>query len=347
VVKLVLRGPPEVRHLSMVRIAPGQPAIVYSRFGLYIPRDGDQSIQLNDSVHQSVSYLSSFAENPNQLGSDVTEFPAPADYIVPVRDLDSTDSPQLIVPYRSSLKKFQARWVGELPERITGAVKLDPENGRLPLTGALTNQTGKDLSDVYLAFHVTGDRDWMVYLPSWAKNQTVDMKDLSKALYVGSSDNGKNTLNAYPGENKPLSDEVAPAAARNDREFHGWINYWYSRYRRGVTDDGANVTRPVGVVFPMLSLFDRLPPSRNVLEMPGGLGGGTMDRFELYRRGARMLNVSPSIMAGQLAILATADGALPIPVEIDGDVVGGTGTILYQFLLPIDRGDADRPTTQQ
>ena len=45
VVKLVLRGPPQVRHLTMVRVTPGQPAIAYSRFGLYIPRDGDQTIE--------------------------------------------------------------------------------------------------------------------------------------------------------------------------------------------------------------------------------------------------------------------------------------------------------------
>jgi hypothetical protein len=59
-----------------------------------------------------------------------------------------------------------------------------------------------------------------------------------------------------------------------------------------------------------------------------------------------MLDLSPSIMAGQLAILVTEKGPLPIPVEINGDVVPGTGKVLYQFLLPIDRGDADQPTTQ-
>jgi hypothetical protein len=347
VVKIVLRGPPEIRHLSIVRIAPNQPAIVYSRFGLYIPRDGDQSIRLNDALHQSVSYISSFAENPNQLGADVTEFPSPADYLVPVRDLDSVDPAEITVPYRSSLKKFQTRWIGELPDRITGSLKLDPKNGRVPLTGTLTNQTAKNLSEVYLAFHVTGDKDWMIYLPNWASGQTLDMKDLGKALYVGSDDNGKNTLNASPGQSKILSDEVSPAAARNDRDFHGWLNYWYSPLRKGNSLAGANVDTPLGTVFPMLSLFDRIPPSRNIPEDPSKVTGGTTDRFELYRRGARMLNVSPSIMAGQLAILATAQGTLPVPVEIDGDVIGGTGTILYQFLLPIDRGDADRPTTQQ
>jgi len=264
-----------------------------------------------------------------------------------VRDLASSEAAQITVPYRSSLKKFQTRWVGDLPDRITGTIKLDPEDSRLPLSGFLTNQTGKDLYDVYLAFVAPGNRDWVIYLPGWPKNQTIDIKkDLAKPLYVGSSDNGHNQFNAGPGEKKVLSDELAPPGGRNDRDFHGWQNFWYNRFRRTNSEEGARVDDSASIVLPVLSLFDRLPPSRNLAENVQKQSGGTTDRFELYRRGARMLNVSPSIMAGQLAVLASTEGPLPVPVEINGDVIGGTGTVLYQFLLPIDRGDVDKPTTQ-
>src|SRR5205085_2424208 len=47
-VRLTLRGDPEMRHISLVRAAAGEPATVYSRFGLYIPRDGVQQIELKD-----------------------------------------------------------------------------------------------------------------------------------------------------------------------------------------------------------------------------------------------------------------------------------------------------------
>jgi len=33
-------------------------------------------------------------------------------------------------------------------------------------------------------------------------------------------------------------------------------------------------------------------------------------------------------------------------MEINGDKAEGQGTTFYQFLLPIDRGDVDKPTTQ-
>ena len=126
-VKLVLRGPPEVKHLSVVRIAPGQPAIVYSRFGLYIPRDGDQTIELDDTTPGQLSYLSALAEHPQQLG-DNAEFAGPAGLRrAGPRGVGHDRPPSITVPYRSSLKKFQARWVGEVTPKIgtVGGLKLD------------------------------------------------------------------------------------------------------------------------------------------------------------------------------------------------------------------------------
>src|SRR5450432_84001 len=46
IVKLVLRGPPELKHFSIVRESVGEPGVVISRMGLYIPRDGMQKIEL-------------------------------------------------------------------------------------------------------------------------------------------------------------------------------------------------------------------------------------------------------------------------------------------------------------
>jgi len=58
-----------------------------------------------------------------------------------------------------------------------------------------------------------------------------------------------------------------------------------------------------------------------------------------------MLNVSQSVMSGQLAILAAAQGPVPMPLEVDGDKVTGKGWTFYQFILPIDRGSLDGPPT--
>jgi hypothetical protein len=343
VVKLVLRGPPEVRHLTFVRAAPGEPAIVYSRFGLYIPRDGDQKIELENISATSLSYLSPFAEHPQQLG-DVTEFPSPADYFVPVRDLKSDTLPQLTVPYRSSLKKFQARWVGDLPGRIAASVKLDPDDYSLPLIGTLTNNTGVDLNDIYLAFNLDHEKDWMIYIPNWPKNSTFDIKrDFAKPMRVGK----ESVREAVPGDKKVISDVIASGSARKDPRFPCWINFWFGHFHRSSTaNDDPNITESESdVIYPMLSVFDRIPA---VPKTPSNNGSKTFDddRVELYNRGARMINASASIAAGQLVVLATTKGPLPIPVQVDDNKVTGDGTVFYQFILPIDRGKLDEPTTK-
>ena len=335
VVKLVLRGPPEIKHLSFVRVAPGEPAIVYSRFGLYIPRDGEQKLELTDTSPASVSYLSPFAEHPQQLGGDVTEFPSPTEYYVPVRDLKSDTSPVINVDYRSSMKKFQARWVGDWSNRFTSSLKLDPNDSSLPLSGTINNGSGVDLEDVYLAFNAGGDNDWMIYIPRWPKDTTYDIKrDFTKPLLVG-----KEKGFGLPGDKKILCDEIAGIS-----KVHGWANYWYDHFRHGSSGDpNTPGESDLEFVYPMLSVFNRIPAMPNTLKMDNSSND---DAVELYNRGARMLDASASIAAGQVVVIAAAKGPLPIPLQVDDEKMTGDGTVFYQFILPIDRGSLDQPTTK-
>ncbi len=338
-VHLVLRGAPVLAHLSFVRMADGQPAIVYSRFGLYIPNDGDQKIELQDTSGASVSCLSPFAEHPQQLG-DVSEFPSPADYMVPVRDLKSDTLPQLTVPYRSSMKKFQARWVGDVPAKFVGSVKLDRNDKGLPLSGSITNATGQDLTDVYMAFNVENDRDWMIYVPTWNKGLTYNLKkDFGRPKLVGKEEGQSESI---PGKGVILCDEIAPNSSESDTQLHGWQNFWFNHFRRSSMIDDPNVNdSDFGFVYPVASLFTRLPA------MPDTINGtkGAEDRVELYNRGLRMINASPSVTAGQLVILTATRGPLPIPLQVNGDKIDGDGTVFYQFILPINRGKVEAPTT--
>ena len=49
-VKLILRGDPELTHTSIAQAAMGDHTHVLSRIGLYIPRDGNQSLDLTDTA---------------------------------------------------------------------------------------------------------------------------------------------------------------------------------------------------------------------------------------------------------------------------------------------------------
>ena len=60
IVKLLLQGPAEVRHVSFMRQMAGEPTRVYSQFGLYIPRDGEQRVALKNTAKDAVSYVTAY-----------------------------------------------------------------------------------------------------------------------------------------------------------------------------------------------------------------------------------------------------------------------------------------------
>src|SRR5205085_2752017 len=110
-----------------------------------------------------------------------------------------------------------------------------------------------------------------------------------------------------------------------------WDIYWYRKYRGNnylneIQADDSNESFRRS--FPMLSLFDRLPPVKS---------GQQADRFEIRRRGARRFDVSHAVGAGALIVLAQATTPLPVPLTVEGDKPEGTGTTFYQYVLPIDR----------
>ncbi len=113
-VKVVLRGPPELRHVSIVRYAVGEnTGVIDSRFGLYIRQDGIKTIALGDTAPHEVSYLTPFSLHP-QYADNSGELAAYLEYQIPVRDASESGPVSVAIPYRSTSKKLQAHWVGEI-----------------------------------------------------------------------------------------------------------------------------------------------------------------------------------------------------------------------------------------
>jgi hypothetical protein len=337
IVRLVLRGPPELRHFSIVKMTPNEPAVVISRFGLYIPRDGNQQIDLKDADPDSISSISPLPIHPAHLprAPDQTG----PEYIVPVAEQVTSTS----VPYRSTLKKFQATWVGQIEQSIRGKPKLVPGKW---IGGTLINGTGNRLQNVYIAFSYPPETgvggDWMLYVPNWEPGTTMD---LEKAYNV-----------AEDGGGVPF---IGQQDKRGDGRFRGklntrgtdWYEWWFgdkvSDIRGGPMNEGyddSGSTNPKSL--PIMSFFDRFPPLKNTernLRQPS-------TRVEILRRGGRILDMSGSLSAGNLVVIATAEGPIPIPLEVEGDKVTGTGTIFYQVALPLDRSAipaATQPTTAE
>jgi hypothetical protein len=342
-VKLVLGGAPELRHISIVRIATGQPAVVYSRFGLYIPRDGRQRLELAPPADGWSSAMSAFARHP-LLESDFPDDNGP-DYDVPVQD-EAADGPlALDVPYRSTLKRFEARWAGTLPQYIQGTPVLSA--GAIPVRGILKNKTGKSLSDVFIAVkgaaHDGSSDDYLLYLPQWDDEQAIDLAQEFR-VRLGSPDVPGNAAapdaaqrlagNALVGPYSP----PAPDRAVVGRIEQDWQPFWMRNMpNRGIGGD-SRVSDPT-MVIPMLSFFSRIPPMR--------ADPDTGARFELRRLGARQLDVSPAVAAGAVVIVASVhNDPLPIPLTVQGEPVTGSGWTIYQFVLPADTTIASTPSTR-
>lgn len=340
IVKLVLRGPPELYHVSIVRVSPQSDAVIHSQFGLYIKRDGIQRIVLKESDPKRESYIIPYPDHPDQNPIEKTGFTAYLEYEVPMRDRNSGEPPAIEVPYRSTLKKFRAQWVGRFPGNITGSARII--DGRL--AGRLTNNTGVDLHNVYLAFAPTpaqgqGQDDLLIEIPdtqfaaAWPKGAIWDLADIMSQL-----------------RNQGIEIERPGTIGARGRLNGTWLaknvkGNWVDNQLAGRLG-GIDLSQDDKRVPVLLSLFDRLEPTKNA---PGP--NSANDRFELLRRSARHMDASAAVSTGHLLVLATsgtdnrAPVPLPFPLQVEeATPTVGRGAIFYQFVVPMERsGTATQP----
>jgi hypothetical protein len=211
--------------------------------------------------------------------------------------------------------------VGEVSGKVEGSARLLDQNF---IEGSVTNGTGKLLRNVYIAFSypVQGGLggDYLLYLPVWEPGITLDLN----REFMRAGEDGKPTptvgINGTPDEGKRVRGKIDV----------NWFPYWEQKLKPRMMetrfDDHLDRVRRS---FPVMSFFERLPPTKNP--------GNKNERVELLRRGARHLDVSHLLAAGALVVLAESAEPMPVPLEVEGSLVGGTGTTLYQFLLPLDR----------
>jgi hypothetical protein len=332
IVKLVVRGPPVLKHNSVVEQAAGEAAHVRSNFSLYIKQDGNQKIELKDSAPGAVTTLTSIAKHPDYITGSIDSTSA-IEYDVPVRDVDTPDPPAITVPYRSTMKQFTANWYGDAGGKIEGSAKLvDPPK---MIDGVLSNGTGKKLEDVYIAFKYPGQGvgggDYILWLKSWDAGVSVD---LARAFYM----NDKGDRTSLPNHDRGL----IPGTDKTDR-LAGPLNLawqeevWNPFLRHQAGAFSGEPIRDLNQSFVVLSLFDRLQPIENQTT-------DTEDRVDLLRRGARHLDRSAALSAGSLVILARSYGPIPVPLEVEGDKMTGDGPVYYQFVLPLQRDGVSAAT---
>ena len=205
----------------------------------------------------------------------------------------------------------------------------------------MTNQT---LRNVYFAFRsATGD-DAIMYVPTWEAGVTLDLAD----LWQNGDKSALLDANNPKLKHLDVSDVNDPSRGVFLRgTFQDWSQVWLNiggstlgSGDRRYDDFDAAYPRTL----PVLSLFGRLPP-RNP-------ASSERRRVEILRTGARDLDVSNALLAGNLVVIAQADDQpLPLPFKVEGRTPDGGGRVLYQFVMPIDRSAVNTrmmkpPTTQ-
>jgi len=323
VVQIAVSGSPQVSHFSVVRYAPGAPTDVMSNFGLYIPRDGPQEITLGPPTSGAVGYVAPLSEHPDYARSAVG-FVDHLQYAVPLPEAATAHT--INVPFRRTLKRLEARWAGDTGHTgIIGQVRA--VDGKSLLEGKLANSTGQDLKHVYIVFtQRTGgtSTDWMLYLPTWRDNTSLNLADEMNSAALLSPDGP-----AQPGRGSKVKAPVTRGQS--------WTQYWRPmlRIRGGLAQDNAltdlmNASGPPNS-FVMMSLFSLLEPLANQDQ--------NLDRAEILRRGGRHFDLASVVTAGDIVVLAQAEKPLPLPlpIEVNGRTPAGEGMVFFQAVVPLQR----------
>ncbi len=356
VVRVLQSGTPRLEHVTILRVPAGENAVIKSRIGLYIPSDGLKTLELQKTGPRTTNWITAYPDHPKHRDlADESQFLAMKQYIVPIVDAASDDPVRVNMPWRSTMKRIEARWTGEFAGRIDGQVSL---TGRSypDVQGVLTNSTPWTLQEVYLAYrgaNVNGDGsnvggDRVIYIPQWKQGERIDLTELlssDKVYRIGPSKGqregvprlGKVVYGGIELMHRDFSNEYIPGDA--------WAGYWYSgsKFSEKILNDDSVDDSGAGyeVSLPLCSLFDRVPPMRND---KGNDGQYRNTRKDVIRVGARGLNVSPAVAAGSMVVLAEAYGPLPMPLTVDGATPTGNGVILCQFILPLGPPSASATT---
>jgi hypothetical protein len=332
-----------LRHFSLVRVMPGEPSWVEGRVGLYVPRDGNQDIALPPGSSEHVSVVAPYAIHPWHAGN-VDQYPSYRRYELGVKESAGEEPAAISVPYRSTAKRLQFSWRGELagrgeakaPVGLSGVVAIPaPGTSQALLTGTLTNNAGSDLKHVWLVYRAQAGlyrgQDVILYMPEWKDGVQLKLD----ALTVRPNMKLLREVDAARSDLVFSPEAVQGSPLTVVERLPLWGQWLQPAIAGGVTmianapfdDTAARVPR--GWFF--LSFFDR---------MPFWVNTPNYTRAELMRLNGRFMDASPAVSAGRLVVMAqTPDDQAPppLPLSVDGDEVAGTGLTLFQFVLPLDR----------
>jgi hypothetical protein len=311
----------DMKHQTLVMgtaNAVGDVSLV-SYYGIFAPVEGQVQLALPETA--GLAYLAPFCPQVEK----VEQYADPQTYV-----MDNTSLLSLKVPFRSTLKKMQARWTGPLKMEfdVTGLeVKQGGRDakGWLPPTiaGQIINKTGYKLHDIEVIIpgdaSVPDGKGVNDVIPD-AIASINELKDGETFELAGAESKMLNGLPNYPGA---LGKYVAATARRYASEHATGMS---GSIRLDPSDEGlSREAYPVD----FLNVF---------LEHRAAQPLTSEDRMEFERQLTRLMDRSKNWRTSRAIVIAHAGSeaegvASPLPVSVAGREVRGSGEILFTWVV--------------
>lgn len=300
-----------VQHLSMIDHVFGQPVNrARTWFGVILPTYGAQRVSIGDPEAPG-DWRHTLTAWHNPAPETHKPFPDSRGYIVQTSRPDT-----LTVPTRSTVKQFQADWIGappwKMPSPVDGPIRLD-DNGRL--RGRIAHELPGLLEKVQIVLvqrqapfapHAYGGRmpfrtrAWSLAAGGWAPGEVVDLSTLSN-------------------EARTLGDQFFRDVTESGARFS-------NLGLGGPVTDGRFADQKLAMLTwaPMLE-----PPVWQTFQ-------STAPKLMIQRRMTHGWDVGKwftqpcLIVVGQLP-----DAASPVPIYVDGERAASRGRTVVRWIYPL------------
>jgi hypothetical protein len=350
---------PSIRHLTIIdqlavdpsqtdptQGAPMQRATAY--FSAFLPGYSPTLVSLGDEEKQD-NLLASWSKPPSGTGDS---FPNKDRYTIPYDDDDDSrpDNPgRYRVPARATSADFIARWMGSVPTKWGELIKIEAPVGvelnraempnTIQLSGQISHLLPGDLQQVRIIVvtpyrrPLTGfsanatlpmpipDRSGQMPLygfyfsldrPYWKPGQTIDFSELV----------GKNTL-TLGSPNYQIQDQFETLYRKPIAE---------QLYGAAITGESLSEESRRRYL-ESLSLYSMLEPPEWLQRNPGQ----TVVAARAEREHARELDLSAWLTRPCIIVMGFLENApTPVPIEVEGEPVGSSGTTLIRWIYPLD-----------
>lgn len=314
----------DLRHRTFVAGTVGDnEAMVLSYMGVFAPTNDYVTLGLPESA--GLSYLAPLNEPSVQ---DMQTFADPQSYYLPRDPRSGNDSGSTLirVPFRSTLKKIQARWVGPLGGtfEVTSAagIKKDRSAGEmitpLQIEGTLVNRTAYEFTHVMFVALSDDIRDYISpssifdLRGSWRPGQPIVLERDTTRRKPTLKEILDATVQAIPSKGPVggYGGGFAPASPLKSNE-----------------ENKADTVMPIDLLNILLDMRDGELLTEN-------------GRAEFERQLTRQFDRSAALRATRLMLIATAGGdgqnaVLPLNLRVGDKTLRGTGQVTFAYMIPV------------